>query len=45
MPAIESEAVPSGNFDLMEKAYPDLIKKLGLKRISPDDILPSPSLF
>jgi len=32
-------------FDLTEKAYPELIQKLGLKRISPDDILLSPSLL
>ncbi|HZK60677.1 MAG TPA: hypothetical protein VFC41_01285 [Anaerovoracaceae bacterium] len=27
-------------FDLVEKAYPDLIQKLGLKRINPDDAQP-----
>lgn len=32
-------------FELMEKTYPDLIEKLGLKRINPDDILLSPKLL
>lgn len=40
-----NERSPFTPFDLMEKAYPDLIKKLGLKRISPDDILLSPFLL
>lgn len=40
-----NERAPFTPFDLMEKAYPDLIKKLGLKRISPDDILLSPRLL
>ena len=40
-----NERAPFTPFDLMEKAYPDLIKKLGLKRINPDDILLSPKLL
>jgi IS30 family transposase len=40
-----NERAPFTPFDLMEKAYPDLIKKMGLKRISPDDILLSPKLL
>ena len=31
--------------DLVEKAYPEVIQKLGLKRISPDDVLLNPSLL
>lgn len=40
-----NQRAPFTPFDLMEKAYPDLIKKLGLKRIRPDDVLLSPSLL
>jgi IS30 family transposase len=40
-----NERAPFTPFDLMEKIYPDFIKKLGLKRINPDDILLNPSLF
>jgi IS30 family transposase len=40
-----NERAPFTPFDLMEKAYPDLIRKLGLKRIPPDDILLSPKLL
>lgn len=40
-----NERAPFTPFGLMEKAYPDLIKKLGLKKISPDDILLSPRLL
>jgi IS30 family transposase len=40
-----NERAPFTPFDLMEKAYPDLVKKLGLKRIHPDDILLSPQLL
>lgn len=40
-----NERAPFTPFDLMEKAYPLLVKKLGLKRIDPDDILLSPRLL
>lgn len=40
-----NERAPFTPFDLMEKAYPELIKKLGLKKINPDDILLSPQLL
>ncbi|HWQ80383.1 MAG TPA: IS30 family transposase [Anaerovoracaceae bacterium] len=40
-----NERAPFTPFDLMEKACPDLIKKLGLKRIHPDEILLSPQLL
>lgn len=40
-----NERAPFKPFDLVEKVYPDLIKKLDLKRISPDDILLKPSLL
>lgn len=40
-----NERAPFTPFDLMEKAYPEVIKKLGLKRINPDDILLSPILL
>lgn len=40
-----NQRAPFTPFDLMEKAYPDLVKKLGLKRIHPDDILLSPQLL
>ena len=40
-----NERAPFTPFDLIEKAYPDLVKKLGLKRIPPDEILLSPQLF
>lgn len=40
-----NERAPFTPFDLMEKAYPDLLKRLGLKRINPDDILLSPRLL
>lgn len=36
---------PFTPFDLMEKAYPALVKKLGLKRIHPDEVLLSPALL
>ena len=40
-----NQRAPFTPFDLMEKAYPELIKKLGLKRIASDDILLSPRLL
>ena len=40
-----NERAPFTPFDLMDKAYPELIKKLGLKRIPSDEILLSPGLF
>lgn len=40
-----NQRAPFTPFDLMEKAYPELIIKLGLKRIPPDDILLSPRLL
>lgn len=40
-----NERAPFTPFDLMERAYPDLIKKLGLKKVNPDDILLNPSLL
>lgn len=40
-----NERAPFTPFDLMETAYPDLIKKLGLKKIHPDDVLLSPMLL
>jgi IS30 family transposase len=40
-----NERAPFTPFDLVEKAYPDFIRKLGLKRIPPDEILLSPELL
>jgi IS30 family transposase len=40
-----NQRAPFTPFELMEKTYPDLIEKLGLKRINPDDILLSPKLL
>jgi IS30 family transposase len=40
-----NERAPFTPFDLMEKAYPDLIKKLGLRRIDPNEILLNPGLL
>lgn len=40
-----NERSPFTPFDLMERAYPALIKKLGLNRIYPDDILLCPMLL
>lgn len=40
-----NERAPFTPFDLLEKAYPDFIQKLGFKRILPDDILLNPTLL
>lgn len=40
-----NERAPFTPFELMEKAYPDFIQKLGFKRIQPDEILLNPSLL
>lgn len=40
-----NERAPFTPFDLMNAAYPELITKLGLKKIHPDDVLLSPMLF
>lgn len=40
-----NERAPFTPFDLLETAYPELIKKLGLERIHPDDILLNPTLL
>jgi len=40
-----NQRTPFTPFDLMEKAYPEFLKKLGLKKIAPDDILLSPKLL
>ena len=40
-----NEKKPFTPFDLMERAYPEFVNKLGLKKIPPDEILLSPRLL
>ena len=40
-----NERAPFTPFNLMQHAYPEFIKKLGLKRIPPDEILLTPMLL
>ena len=40
-----NEQAPFTPFNLMQHAYPEFIKKLGLKRIPPDEILLTPMLL